>query len=53
MKTDKELLKIWKKCENQENFKEQNNYLNLSIKEKARLFDLIIKENIRKKGGYK
>ncbi len=49
MITDEELLSIWIEHENRENFTAQNNYSNLSIEEKARLFDLIIKEKHKAK----
>ncbi len=49
MKTDEELLRIWKEHEDRENFTAQNNYSNLSLEEKARLFDLIIKEKHKQK----
>ena len=42
MKTDKKLLEIW---ENKELSSENlNEYENLSINEKARIFDIIIRE---------
>jgi len=42
MKTDKELLEIW---ENKElSFESLNEYEDLDIKEKARIFDIIIRE---------
>ena len=49
MKPDKELLRIWEEYEDRDNSKAQNNYSNLSIEEKARLFDLIIKEKHKAK----
>jgi hypothetical protein len=52
MKTDAELLRIWKATENRYDNKAQTEHNNLTIEEKARLFDLIVLgKHIELKGG--